>query len=103
MHLTYAQTIGNTFEVANVAAWQNAILNASITDVPGSHNLKDNEIDNDLPKSHSLTMTIQNVEVDMPSIGEVYNITILDFVPPPCPEADVEVADEFDDEDAESL
>ncbi|THV45761.1 hypothetical protein BGAL_0453g00030 [Botrytis galanthina] len=70
VHLTYAQTIENAFEVANVAAWQNAILNASVTDVPGSHNLKDNENVNDLPKSYSLTMTIQNMEVDMPSIGE---------------------------------
>ncbi|TGO54546.1 hypothetical protein BCON_0105g00060 [Botryotinia convoluta] len=102
VHLTYAHTIENAFEIANVAAWQNAILHASITDVPGSRNLKDNENDNDLPKLYSLTTTIQNMEVNMLSIGEVYNVTLLDFVPPPCPEADVEVADESDDEDTES-
>ncbi|KAF7938545.1 uncharacterized protein EAE98_000883 [Botrytis deweyae] len=102
VHLTYAQTIENAFEVATVAAWQNAILNASITDVPGSCNLKDNENDNDLPKLYSLTMTIQNMEVDMPSIGELYNITLLDFKPPPCPDADVEVDDESGDEDIDS-
>ncbi|TGO66011.1 hypothetical protein BOTNAR_0070g00120 [Botryotinia narcissicola] len=72
--------------------------------VPGSRNLKDNENNNDLPKLYSSTMTIQNMEVDMPSIGGVSSlVTPLDFVPPPYPEADVEVADESDDENTESF
>ncbi|TGO37008.1 hypothetical protein BHYA_0108g00040 [Botrytis hyacinthi] len=86
-------------------------LSAFEDEIPGvlverdnhSRNLKDNENENDLPKLYSLTMTIQNMEVDMLSIGVVYSVTLLDFVPPPCPEADVEVADESDDEDTESL
>ncbi|KAF7910786.1 uncharacterized protein EAF01_002295 [Botrytis porri] len=102
VHLTYAHTIENAFEMENVAAWQRAILHASITEVPGSRNLKDNENGNDLPKLYALTMTNQSMEVDIASIGEIDNITLLDFVPPPCPEADIEVADKSDGEDTES-
>ncbi|TGO28931.1 hypothetical protein BPAE_0021g00560 [Botrytis paeoniae] len=47
-------------------------------------------------------MTTQNMEVDMPRIGEVYNITFLDFVPPPYPVADVEVAGESDHANTDS-
>ncbi|TGO18576.1 hypothetical protein BTUL_0009g00960 [Botrytis tulipae] len=102
VHLTYAYNVENAFEVTKVAAWQRAVLHASITDVPGSRNLKDNVNDNDSPKLYSLTMAIQTMEVDVPSIGEVYDIILLDFIPPPCPVADVEVADESDNANTDS-
>ncbi|KAF7953860.1 uncharacterized protein EAE97_001259 [Botrytis byssoidea] len=68
VHLTYGYTIENAFEMANVEAWQRTVLHASMIDLPGSQNYKDNDNDNDLPKLYSLTMAIHNMEVDMPSI-----------------------------------